>query len=232
MINDSDRSFPTKIIKILENQAIKYLILENRKSIGLTKSLNLGLENIDTKYVARLDAGDVCLKNRFLEEIKTMELDSTVGLCACKSDIFSSKGSTWKVLKKSYPKKFNNHKLLIKNYLVHGAIVLRRESLIKAGYYNSNYLLAQDYELYLRFMKISKIKVLDYIGYEKYFYSNSSTVNKSLLSVKNALRAKVEQFEFSSTKQTFLRVLGLIYSLIQLVWCVKNMLGRNIKNGK
>lgn len=45
-------------------------IIRSTVNVGLTKSLNIGLANINTKWVARADADDICLTNRFSTQLK------------------------------------------------------------------------------------------------------------------------------------------------------------------
>ena len=54
--------------KILELKFSKY-----RKNKGLTKSLNIGIEKAQGKYIARQDADDISYKDRFKEQIFWLE---------------------------------------------------------------------------------------------------------------------------------------------------------------
>jgi len=61
------------------------IILRNAINQGITESLNRGLSylygNLDVEFVARLDAGDVSLKNRFEKQYQLLKNNSNITLC-------------------------------------------------------------------------------------------------------------------------------------------------------
>jgi glycosyltransferase involved in cell wall biosynthesis len=217
IVNDSSKSIDQLITTILARNLVSYEIINNKKQIGLTKSLIKAVNIVNTEYIGRLDAGDRCLPDRFLREIKCMEENPEIGLCACQSNIFIKKGDNFKIAKEKFPANFHPANLYFRNILVHGSIVIRKSTLRLCGGYNTNYDLGQDYEMYLRLMKFSKIILLPYLGYEKYFYENSSTMQRNFRSSSNALRAKINHFPKDNLLLGSLAFFGLIFSILQII---------------
>ena len=62
---DKNNSLLTEYTRI-DNRII---IITNEENIGLTKSLNKGLEIARGKYIARMDADDISLPTRFEKQV-------------------------------------------------------------------------------------------------------------------------------------------------------------------
>lgn len=56
---------------VLESYDDERLVIVNQENMGLTKSLNIGLSIARGKFVARIDADDVCIPTRFYEQKKS-----------------------------------------------------------------------------------------------------------------------------------------------------------------
>ena len=63
IINDGSVDHTKEIIREYNDPRI--VLLENDKNRGIVLSLNKGLDAATGKYIARMDADDIALKNRF-----------------------------------------------------------------------------------------------------------------------------------------------------------------------
>src|ERR1700759_428828 len=65
-------------------QSLSLTILRLRENQGITIALNTGLkwleENGDSKYVARLDCGDLCMPDRFTQQVAFLNRHQEVGM--------------------------------------------------------------------------------------------------------------------------------------------------------
>jgi glycosyltransferase involved in cell wall biosynthesis len=77
LINDGSEDASLNIMQSFKDDRIK--IINNEQNIGLIKTLNKGLDAIQTKYIARMDADDVCEKNRLSQQVKFMEMHPEIG---------------------------------------------------------------------------------------------------------------------------------------------------------
>jgi glycosyltransferase involved in cell wall biosynthesis len=77
LINDGSADASLNIMQSYKDNRIK--IINNEQNIGLIKTLNKGLDAIHTKYIARMDADDICEKKRLSQQIQFMEAHPEIG---------------------------------------------------------------------------------------------------------------------------------------------------------
>jgi glycosyltransferase involved in cell wall biosynthesis len=78
IINDGSTDNSGLILQGISDQRIK--IRTHLKNLGLIDSLNEGINIAEGKYIARLDADDICERDRFIKQIELLESDITVGV--------------------------------------------------------------------------------------------------------------------------------------------------------
>ena len=129
---------------------------------GLTAALNLGIQESAGRYVARQDADDVSLPERFARQVAC--LDTTPALCAV--------GTAATMVDESGraigPFPMRHGASAVRDALrsaratpVHGAMMIRRESLAAAGGYREAFVTSQDFDLWLRLSESCDIDNLD-----------------------------------------------------------------------
>ncbi len=78
IVNDGSTDNSLEIIESYDDERIK--TINNKKNIGLTKSLNKALKFAKGKYIARQDADDVSLPNRFEKQVEYLDSHPEVAL--------------------------------------------------------------------------------------------------------------------------------------------------------
>ncbi|HKO79785.1 MAG TPA: glycosyltransferase [Chitinophagaceae bacterium] len=141
------------------------IVLQNEKNLGITATLNKGLawieENTDTKYIARLDCGDICAAERFVMQVQYMDANSQIGLLGSWCQ-FQDK----KTLEKYSYRTPVQHADIIKtmyfrNVFIHPTVMFRRTLLKQSGYYPGGFELAEDYAFFWKLIKIKQSFILD-----------------------------------------------------------------------
>jgi len=89
IINDGSTDLSEKIIKSYNDRRINYI--KNNENIGLTRSLNKGLCLARGKYIARMDADDISMPDRFKEQVDFMEKNENVVACGTFIELFGIK---------------------------------------------------------------------------------------------------------------------------------------------
>ena len=141
IMNDGSTDKTSEILNTYsEDNRIK--MFENKKNLGLTKSLNILLNESRGEYIARQDSDDMSLSSRFSKQlayIKRKNLD----ICGTRAMI---KGSTRVTPNKSYylPLKLT---LKIKNPFIHGSLIVKRKTLESVNDYDERFTYSQDYKL-------------------------------------------------------------------------------------
>lgn len=127
-------------------------LIKNITNIGLTKSLNIAIENSHGKYLARMDADDISLPNRIEEQVKYMEDNPQICQTGTAILIVSKDGiilDTSKQKDHLSNQKVCDIRLLFENTgYAHSSFMLRKSFLDEYGIrYREDIKKAQDYAL-------------------------------------------------------------------------------------
>jgi glycosyltransferase involved in cell wall biosynthesis len=126
-------------------------VVENKKNIGLTKSLNKGITHCSGGYIARLDADDIARPDRLAKQVYFLESNPDFALVSSFNQVRHRDGSLHVKKFDVDPKKIREN--LIKGcYFTHSSILVRF-SVLRDLKYNEMYKTSQDYELYVRIAK-------------------------------------------------------------------------------
>lgn len=73
-------------------------LIRNERNLGLTVSLNVGLRAASGKYIARIDADDVCLPDRLAQQLAFMEANPDHSAVACGHHVIDASGLTMRTV--------------------------------------------------------------------------------------------------------------------------------------
>jgi glycosyltransferase involved in cell wall biosynthesis len=124
-------------------------------NVGLTKALNAGLQLARGDYLARQDADDISEPCRLEAQLKFLTLNpqvDAVGTDAILIDVSGNKIGNMKIDPKL-------QELPRRNLLVHGSMLFRRRVFDLLSGYDERMLLSQDYELYLRMLRMHNMRI-------------------------------------------------------------------------
>jgi glycosyltransferase involved in cell wall biosynthesis len=134
IVNDGSTDNTEKIIKeyMKKDKRIIYIKLkENKGSDNLGNVINIGLKKCEGRYIARLDADDICYKDRLEKQFSYLEKHKKIFLVGSSADIINKIGN-----KIGNMKKWQIFPILIKirildcNNIIHSSIMFRNERLI------------------------------------------------------------------------------------------------------
>ena len=151
VINDGSTDGTKSVILSFDDPRIKYI--ENDGNKKLIYTLNRGLELATGKYIARMDADDISLPERFENQLEYMESHSECVVCGTLiqkffgNEIIANRFGyvgTSESLKKE---------LLIHSCFMHPTVMLRTDVLKKNNVkYDENFIHAEDYKLWIDLM--------------------------------------------------------------------------------
>lgn len=78
IIDDKSTDGSLDILQEYEKKDARIVLIKNSQNIGLTKSLNIGLQIAKGKYVARMDADDISLPYRLEKQYEYMEKNPSI----------------------------------------------------------------------------------------------------------------------------------------------------------
>lgn len=153
IVNDASRDRSKNILDKFASENSRIKLINNRRRMGLTKSLNLAIKSTLSQYVIRMDADDISLPRRFAEQIQFMDRQPEVGVSGTWVYLIDKNDKKLKV-KKMPTKAKDIKKTAIKaNPFIHPSLIIRHSIFKEIGYYNEKFLYAQDYEFILRILK-------------------------------------------------------------------------------
>ncbi|HIP35303.1 MAG TPA: glycosyltransferase [Crocinitomix sp.] len=144
VINDGSTDKSAQIIASFKDDRIS--IINNETNIGLTKTLNKGLDKARGKYIARMDADDICLPTRFEKQIEYLDNNPDIDVLGTAFEIFGNENQT------VYPPINSieiNLELYFNNIMCHPSIMLRKNS-INDLKYDDKYLHNEDWAFWLK----------------------------------------------------------------------------------
>lgn len=129
----------------------KYYRLEQNS--GLAHCMNLALNYSTNEIVARMDADDICRKDRLEKEFNILKDNKDLVCCSWHAE-FTKSSNEINALKKTpeYDKEIRKV-ISIRNIISHPTIMLYKDILIKYGGYNEEVGMLEDYELHLRLLQ-------------------------------------------------------------------------------
>ena len=160
IINDGSTDESLEIIKSYHDSRIRLIEQDNQ---GLTISLNTGIKASQGQYIARMDADDVSLPDRFRLQVTFLDSNPDHGLLGTTFFVIDDQSH----IKHVVPVMLNNteirQELLHRTPFAHGCIMIRKADLNKLDLpsYNIEFRVAQDYELWSRLAQVTKLANLE-----------------------------------------------------------------------
>src|SRR5690606_36049233 len=139
------------------NQQLCIVFVKNAVNVGVVKTLNKGLKYIlclkEFSFIARLDAGDICLNNRLSLQKNFLIENEDVGLIASWVRFVDVNRKELFVFKP--PAEHNELKkaIYLYNPFVHSASMFRLDAISKLGFYSEDYLALEDHAFFFKLIK-------------------------------------------------------------------------------
>ena len=151
VINDCSTDSTAEILNSYAEKDSRVKVHTNEVNLRLPSSLNKALSLAQGKYIARMDADDICLPQRLERQYAFMESRPQVALSSCrfmtlKNGVISSGGCGGKTDADSI-----KALLLVTNPILHPGIIAKAEVIRGLGY-DKTFTCTEDMELWTRFV--------------------------------------------------------------------------------
>lgn len=182
-------------------------IVSDGRRIGLARQLNRGIDLARGRYIARMDADDVCFPERLAKQVAFLEANPTVDLVGCRAVVFRDDGDVVGLLPFA-----QTHEALCANLwrgipLPHPGWMGRRAWFAHYRYLLPEVMRAEDQELLLRSHADSRFACIDEVllGYRQ----GGFNLRKTLVARRALLVAQVKHFVRHGQMSYALGALGL-----------------------
>ena len=130
----------------LKDDRIKLII--NDTNIGLTKSLNKAIVEAKGDYIARMDADDISINNRFNVQSKFLDANPDIVVCGSNAVTMDDYGKIGGKIITCQNDEEIKAMMLFQSPIIHPASMFRRIISGKTIMYDEHYTCAQDYALW------------------------------------------------------------------------------------
>ncbi|HEX5242305.1 MAG TPA: glycosyltransferase family 2 protein, partial [Tepidisphaeraceae bacterium] len=124
LIDDGSTDGSGDFLKSLSDSRVKLLV--NPSNVGLTASLNLGLDVACGKYLARMDADDISEPLRLQRQIEFLEAHLQIGIIGCSRHLIDEGGKTLAIAPTLEDDLAIRWKCLMGNPFAHPTVMIRR----------------------------------------------------------------------------------------------------------
>ena len=195
------------------NGQIHLILLKN--NVGITKALNIGLDWIyqyNYKYIARLDAGDFVVGERFSLQTEFLETHKDTGLVGSWVDFINEQGDFLFTLKHPSEDEQIRKAMFRYNPFVHPAVMFTADAIKKAGNYSEDYPALEDWACFMEMTKHTKVYNIEKVLLRYTISENSISTKKRFTQSKSKIKLLTKNYSLSWNK-----TIGLIKSLMILL---------------
>tara|TARA_A100001015_G_scaffold286405_1_gene355039 strand:+ start:3125 stop:3820 length:696 start_codon:yes stop_codon:yes gene_type:complete len=159
----------------ISEQDNRVRVFKNQKNLGLTKSLNLLINESSGKYLARQDSDDWSEETRLEKQLNYLN-NKKIDVVYARS-VRSDTNNIFPWLSYYLPLDFV---LKYKNPLIHGTMFAKKNIIEKVGGYDEDFIYSQDYKLAYDLINSGyKLKIMRDVLYSSNFINNISTNKKN-----------------------------------------------------
>ncbi len=150
IVDDCSTDNTFEIINSYCEKDSRLKLYRNNQNLGLAQSLNKAINHASGMYIARMDADDISLPNRFNEQIKTLDLNSKVMVVGTAAYYIDSNNLQKRLVRMPQYHRDLLNLIFKKSPFIHPSVMMRKEYLKITNGYDSRLRRAQDYDLWLR----------------------------------------------------------------------------------
>ena len=159
IIDDGSTDGTQQLIQSLAAIDSRIIIIRNTINLGLAASLNRGWKQAKGALIARMDADDVSLPQRFALQVGYLKSHRDVAVLGGGAELIDEEGRLLGVALRPEMHQVLVSKIYKENPFIHPSVMIRRNFLTELGGYDERLRRSQDYDLWLR-------------GYRCYHYHN------------------------------------------------------------
>lgn len=165
IIDDGSTDNSAELVSTFNDSRI---ILHKKHHTGLADTLNTGLKMAHGKWIARIDADDIAVKDRLRFQTGFINKNQDVDVIAGSSVYFSGNGKVEFTVRPPTDDKSIKEMLNVHNPVNHSAVTFKKEDIIAEGGYDVSMTCFEDFELWLRLRDKLRFQILpEYLAFTR-----------------------------------------------------------------
>ena len=149
LIDDSSHDASLQICEAHARSDSRIIVAHN-PGAGLVNALNYGLRAAKGRYLARMDADDICAPPRFERQVRLLDSNESLGVVGSAAEIIDENGAVIGNLDPPNAPEQVRIELMRRNCVAHPTVMARIEVLRMVGGYRAAFAGCEDYDLWLR----------------------------------------------------------------------------------
>lgn len=154
ILDDGSTDGSPELVRSYQDPRIRYF--QNRGNLGISATLNKGIELAAAPLIARMDADDICYPERLQKQYNYMQQHQECALVACWVRVVNEQGEF--VRQDDFKSQYYYYNLTFECWIYHPTILFRKEAVQAVGGYTTPY--SEDFELFWQLSRIHKFYVL------------------------------------------------------------------------
>ncbi|WP_226163551.1 glycosyltransferase family 2 protein [Hymenobacter terricola] len=186
IFNDGSQDASSEIIRSIQDERIRFF--DCGQNSGYVVHLNEGLRLAKGKYIARMDADDIALPERFAKQVALLEQNVQIGLCGTAYDTFDAMQiKVYVPVSDTEIREF----MLLNSPMGHPTVMFRKSIIEQYNLrYDPSFMPAEDYKLWVDFSGVTSIQNIPEVllHYRVHPYQISSYMNDNQRANADAVR--------------------------------------------
>ena len=169
IVDDASTDSTPQILKDFANSDDRVKVITHNNNQKQTAAANTAINNAKGKYLARMDADDVALPNRFEKQYSYLEDNLECGMVGSWTETIDESGNIvgqWQTATSNGILKWN---LLFGTSFAHSSVMMRTHIVRDVGLYQSPE--AEDYDLWSRISRVSEVANIPEVLQQKRVWS-------------------------------------------------------------
>ena len=195
IIDDGSTDGSTAILRDYAARDHRIRLIE-QDNTGLTVALRRGVSESRGAFVARMDADDISMPDRFERQIALLRSDPGLVAATCHVEHFFDDGTVSHVARRrDDPRLIPLYNCFSNRIGGHGQVMFRRSAYDAAGGYDASFRYAQDYDLWSRLTEHGDFGVVDAMLYRFRTGHDSISKRSKTGQAENSLRTCRREYE-------------------------------------
>jgi len=191
IVDDGSTDSTLHMLQQVEDPRVRILKQNNQ---GQVNALITGINYAQGELIARIDQDDYSLPERLMRQLKFMDANPNVSLCGSRwQELYSANLIPQRV---QFVQSDAEIKKVISyfNPFSHSAVMFRKESYFRIGGYDKSFLIAMDYDLFIRLMETGEVCNIDDVLAVVRMHDESFSKKKSRVKIFESIKIRYRAY--------------------------------------
>jgi len=174
VVNDGSTDRTATVLQALCEEDRRIRVINQPTNAGIAAALNVGCRAATGEVIARMDADDITLPERFGRQIEFLNENPDIGLLGATVQTMDEEGRLGRIWPSPTSPGGVAWGLMFSTCVAHPTIMVRRRVLEQVGYYPLGYVV-EDYALLIRAIRVTRIANLPTVLHHYRIWNESFT---------------------------------------------------------